>query len=1085
MAFANLFTGLAAVVEGVTSPGPPNLTHRTEAESGQRGKARKRKIPVEQTGLYKKLCHEGQRDRSNYATSFNEDASKAVHNADSERVIQNQSYKDGYNNNGQIYTAKKNRKWNKQQRRLLQKQQQQQPQQQQQQQRQQQPQQQQRQQQPQQQQQRQQQPQQQQKKQQQPQQQQKKQQQPQQQQQQQQKRQQQQQQRQRQQYKTIPEGQKYHHHHQPKDGRPANRGGGFHTQPTRGQGGRYRRTTNYKQDFQVQRTRLMTQEFKDQNALLVNGRLICRHFLLGRCIKACECQLEHVKAHNNLVKEVCKFYVQGFCLKGESCPYMHKSFPCKFFHQNGKCSKGEDCRFSHEPLNDASNKLLHDALKRDDELNALAKKAEQESSGQPENRDDSEITEPTRTSNEVVHPLRPNFYNSREIHGEKESLLCQSPELADVHQEAAPAHAADVAQPHMLPSSNLQHEEPVCYSVAAVLGPQLFKPFPSFFTSQRREESGSSVLPNQSEVPYSVDAVLRSKSVENSIFIQTPTLYAAKTVSYTPKADFAEIHVPVPSSETQDETFLHSIDTRKDANNPLGKVFKSPSSLNVDTSLLSKNFPSLPLASRHNKTHGGTVPQSMKPGQRAANEVKLELLHSTVTVADKSATVFKREGALPFGCTNNKSYFSKPLSQTSTSKHPTESRPVLTSDPQAPQKPFSHLGFPDFKSRAVVPVEPVTTSIKTSHFANPGSHHVVEKQPTDLHLHSKKPQAVLSREAQQPYLTAIRAEGSSEAAHCCDLAVECKDTQKRTIHSLFARPLFENLQPIEDSEPSSSRPQNLIQSSCPAPQPAGSSRNCVKAAGEPDKAPSRSFLRLFAAPLSDAPQPDLSGTPSSSQQLVDNNKSHLSNSESRASDIKTPLQHQIRSVEENSCLSPDAKTKSQDCSTEKTNEPLKLNPVSLIESLGEISTSPTKTHSPQQQLPDTASHKVADSAGSVLKSLFLTLNPYQQHEEQQMSVTSDSRLPVQRPTEKKIAQIPSEATGGSTLSSSGSADPQVKKCGTHSMPCIPVVPPRQRHARPQRKPASEGAPRVNGDVPVTPLKDLFKTLETTVFHFGQ
>lgn len=32
--------------------------------------------------------------------------------------------------------------------------------------------------------------------------------------------------------------------------------------------------------------RFMSQEFKDQNALLVDGRLLCRHFLYGRCIKA-------------------------------------------------------------------------------------------------------------------------------------------------------------------------------------------------------------------------------------------------------------------------------------------------------------------------------------------------------------------------------------------------------------------------------------------------------------------------------------------------------------------------------------------------------------------------------------------------------------------------------------------------------------------------------------------------------------------------------------------------------------------------------------------------------------------------------
>lgn len=35
------------------------------------------------------------------------------------------------------------------------------------------------------------------------------------------------------------------------------------------------------------------------------------------------CQLEHVQGCNDLIKELCKFYVQGFCSKGGECPYMH------------------------------------------------------------------------------------------------------------------------------------------------------------------------------------------------------------------------------------------------------------------------------------------------------------------------------------------------------------------------------------------------------------------------------------------------------------------------------------------------------------------------------------------------------------------------------------------------------------------------------------------------------------------------------------------------------------------------------------------------------------------------------------------
>ena len=33
-------------------------------------------------------------------------------------------------------------------------------------------------------------------------------------------------------------------------------------------------------------TRPMSQEFREQNALLVDGQLLCRHFIWGRCIKA-------------------------------------------------------------------------------------------------------------------------------------------------------------------------------------------------------------------------------------------------------------------------------------------------------------------------------------------------------------------------------------------------------------------------------------------------------------------------------------------------------------------------------------------------------------------------------------------------------------------------------------------------------------------------------------------------------------------------------------------------------------------------------------------------------------------------------
>ncbi|KAM7009469.1 uncharacterized protein LKV04_001438 [Tautogolabrus adspersus] len=69
-------------------------------------------------------------------------------------------------------------------------------------------------------------------------------------------------------------------HHQKDGWRPAHRGG-RHTS-RKGRQGREKK----KQDSEVKRTRFMSQEFKEQNALCVDGRLLCKHFLLGRCIKA-------------------------------------------------------------------------------------------------------------------------------------------------------------------------------------------------------------------------------------------------------------------------------------------------------------------------------------------------------------------------------------------------------------------------------------------------------------------------------------------------------------------------------------------------------------------------------------------------------------------------------------------------------------------------------------------------------------------------------------------------------------------------------------------------------------------------------
>ncbi|XP_028452974.1 mucin-17 isoform X1 [Perca flavescens] len=963
MAFANLFTRLSAVEEGVKSPaGQPAFTLRNEeTETGKRGNAKKRKAHDELTGSYKKKqSYQAHKARRYNAASFKDDDSKArhyhMHNTDnghsSVGFIKEVMHNHGYNNmchKGQNYKIKNIHNVNKQQQ------------------------------------------------------------------------------------KKNPDGQK--NLYQQKDRwRPANRDGNHQTRPAWRKHGGDSKNKNDKQEVQVKRPRFMTQEFRDQHAVLVDGRLVCRHFLYGRCIKADDCQLEHIQGYNDLIKEVCKFYIQGLCTKRESCPYMHQSFPCKFFHRNGKCSQGADCKFSHEPLNDVTNPLLNETLKRDNELyeqqkqqqqqQQLAQKAEQESSAQPDNTNESEIIEANGTPDTLLQPIRPNFYNS--TNAEKETLFCQTEELADIMEEAVPPHPTDAAQPHDVPtSSNLSHEEPVCYSVAAVLGPQLSKPFPTFFTTRGCPESSSdctSGSANQSDVPYSVDAVLRScKSVGSSTFGHTPTTPTAQTVSYTPHTDFEESTVPLLSSETPNERGLYSLNTRNEVNKSQEKIFKSLSSHDVHTGLFSKTCPSPTLASRDYMKQGGNMPESLKLAQRAAHKVKSELPHSPVNVADKAASSedkgdmkgsmhqptditsslnCKSERVLPFGRTNCKRIFLSPPSQTSTSKHPTQLRPhlsVLTSDTEA-SKPFCpSSSFTEFKGGAAVPVEPVTCLTKTSDSANSASCYFAAKQPTEIHLHSKKTPSGLKPGTPRPSAE-MTAERSSKMVHCGDLAVGCKKTLKRPFHSLFACPITDTLQPLDSSGTSFSCPQGLIQSSPPAPQSADCRGNCVESAVEPNKA--SAFRSLFTAPLPFIrPRPNYSKTSSCSQQpdqSVDNT-SHSSNSKQRAANSEIPLPRQVRNdvkeiphASRSPNFSTNPKIENEDSSTENLKLPTKqlvYTVCSLVsDSHSEMSTSPTPANSPStththQPLPDISSHKgsaVAATSNSVLKTLFLCLSPYQQ-----------------------------------------------------------------------------------------------------------
>ncbi|XP_052127034.1 zinc finger CCCH domain-containing protein 4 isoform X3 [Frankliniella occidentalis] len=85
---------------------------------------------------------------------------------------------------------------------------------------------------------------------------------------------------------------------------------------------------------------------------------VCTYFMQGKCPKDAD---ECLYSHDALPKrkmELCKFYNMNCCAKREKCLYMHKDFPCKYFHTGRKCNSGDKCRYSHDPLSDGTRSVL-------------------------------------------------------------------------------------------------------------------------------------------------------------------------------------------------------------------------------------------------------------------------------------------------------------------------------------------------------------------------------------------------------------------------------------------------------------------------------------------------------------------------------------------------------------------------------------------------------------------------------------------------------------------------------------------------------------------------------------------------------
>uniref|UniRef100_A0A2K5CHR4 Zinc finger CCCH-type containing 8 n=1 Tax=Aotus nancymaae TaxID=37293 RepID=A0A2K5CHR4_AOTNA len=110
----------------------------------------------------------------------------------------------------------------------------------------------------------------------------------------------------------------------------------------------------------------LSQAFINQHTVERKGKQICKYFLERKCIKGDQCKFDH-DAEIEKKKEMCKFYVQGYCTRVglklfSSLTLVLHEYPCKFYHTGTKCYQGDYCKFSHAPLTPETQELLAKVL---------------------------------------------------------------------------------------------------------------------------------------------------------------------------------------------------------------------------------------------------------------------------------------------------------------------------------------------------------------------------------------------------------------------------------------------------------------------------------------------------------------------------------------------------------------------------------------------------------------------------------------------------------------------------------------------------------------------------------------------------
>lgn len=151
----------------------------------------------------------------------------------------------------------------------------------------------------------------------------------------------------------------------------------------------------------------------------------CKYFAEGKCLKGHDCPYSHELA---IVKkrELCKFYLQGFCGKGDRCLFMHDEFPCKFYHTGAECYAGDKCRFSHQPLTEDTRNILRGYLdsgelpddhirRRQAEIQAQKSAQDQQSKQQQQQQQQSQPQQDQQSTNATPNTPATSTSNSTSI----------------------------------------------------------------------------------------------------------------------------------------------------------------------------------------------------------------------------------------------------------------------------------------------------------------------------------------------------------------------------------------------------------------------------------------------------------------------------------------------------------------------------------------------------------------------------------------------------------------------------------------------------------------------------------------------